>query len=265
MESDAVPGYTTLTTPEGETYYVNNETGESRWERPPPAHPRKPIEGPPTQAPTPTLTGSTGPVWGGPDPDSRGDGVDLTIAKGAVVAIVISMVLPYVSVFGFGVTGIDMIGYMGEVLGDLDGISEELAGGDSDSCPYANDGECDEPWLCESGTDGSDCGAANSASDSIPLRGYMLLFGGLMFLFSPIVFLLTALLGGISVFSNGTLPKLIGKIHLGFFGIMMLLLVIGGSLLGDLIGEIGFSVFSFVGIGFWIGGLSGIGFIYEKS
>ena len=86
-----------------------------------------------------------------------------------------------------------------------------------------------------------------------------------MFLFSPIVFLLTALLGGISVFSNGTLPKLIGKIHLGFFGIMMLLLVIGGSLLGDLIGEIGFSVFSFVGIGFWIGGLSGIGFIYEKS
>jgi len=75
-------------------------------------------------------------------------------------------------------------------------------------------------------------------------------------------------LGGISVFSNGTLPKLIGKIHLGFFGIMLLLLVIGGSLLSDLAGEFDEfmpSILSFFGIGFWIGGLSGIGFIYEKS
>ena len=261
MSESPVPGYTTLTTPEGETYYVNNETGESRWDRPPPAHPPKP-----TEAPTPTLTGSTGPVWGGPDPDSQGGVVDLTIAKAAVVAIVISMVLPYVSVFGFGVTGIDMIGYMGDMLGELDGISEELGGG-ADSCPYANDGECDEGWLCEPGTDSTDCGRSGDDVD-VPIRGWMLILGGMMFLFSPIVFLLTALLGGISVFSNGTLPKLIGKIHLGFFGIMLLLLVIGGSLLSDLAGEFDEfmpSILSFFGIGFWIGGLSGIGFIYEKS
>ena len=150
-----------------------------------------------------------------------------------------------------------------DMLGELDGISEELGGG-ADSCPYANDGECDEGWLCEPGTDSTDCGGSGDDVD-VPIRGWMLILGGMMFLFSPIVFLLTALLGGISVFSNGTLPKLIGKIHLGFFGIMLLLLVIGGSLLSDLAGEIGFSVFSLFGIGFWIGGLSGIGFIYEKS
>ena len=262
MSESPVPGYTTLTTPEGETYYVNNETGESRWDRPPPAHPPKP-----TEAPTPTLTGSTGPVWGGPDPDSQGGVVDLTIAKAAVVAIVISMVLPYVSVFGFvEVSGLDMIVYMGDALDELDGISEEFGG--ADSCPYANDGECDEGtgW-CELGTDSTDCGRSGDDVD-VPIRGWMLILGSMMFLFSPIVFLLTALLGGISVFSNGTLPKLIGKIHLGFFGIMLLLLVIGGSLLSDLAGEFDEfmpSILSFFGIGFWIGGLSGIGFIYEKS
>jgi hypothetical protein len=31
-----------------------------------------------------------------------------------------------------------------------------------DSCPYANDGECDEPTYCHSGTDSTDCGGNDS-------------------------------------------------------------------------------------------------------
>ena len=228
-----MPGYTTLTTPEGETYYVNNQTGESRWDRPPPAH------FPPPAAPPPTLTGSTGPVGGGPGPDSRGDVVDLTIAKGAVAAIVVSLFLPYFSYFFLEVSGFEMIVYIAEMLAELFAIGDEVGGGGS--------------------------GAGGGGPPGLGPRFSMLLLGGLMFLFSPIVFLLTALVGGISVFSNGTLPKLIGKIHLGYFGIMLILLFIGGTLLGDLTGEIGFSMFSVLGIGFWIGGLSGIGFIYDNS
>jgi len=36
----------------------------------------------------------------------------------------------------------------------------------SNSCLLANDGECDEPWLCASGTDSSDCSTTSSSSAS---------------------------------------------------------------------------------------------------
>ena len=41
-------------------------------------------------------------------------------------------------------------------LGSLGGLGGALAG--PDSCEYANDGECDEPNLCDVGTDTTDCG-----------------------------------------------------------------------------------------------------------
>jgi len=41
-------------------------------------------------------------------------------------------------------------------------------GGCDDSCTYANDGECDEPFLCPNGSDTSDCrpGTGGGCSDT---------------------------------------------------------------------------------------------------
>jgi C1A family cysteine protease len=36
-----------------------------------------------------------------------------------------------------------------------------------DSCPYANDGECDEPTYCQSGTDSTDCNAAPTPAPTL--------------------------------------------------------------------------------------------------
>ena len=40
----------------------------------------------------------------------------------------------------------------------FDGCNQCAVGNSTaDSCHFAFDGECDEPWLCDTGTDGSDC------------------------------------------------------------------------------------------------------------
>tara|TARA_Y100000758_G_scaffold247849_1_gene183885 strand:+ start:102 stop:881 length:780 start_codon:yes stop_codon:yes gene_type:complete len=259
MGQSSIPGYTIYETYDGETYYVNDETGESQWERPPPSHPPKP---PPPREKS-TLTGSAGAPWSGPGAETAVfPNTDLTIAKGAVVAIVVSLFLPYISIGGFGVSGIDMLEYWGEMA---EAISE-FEGGDDNSCAYANDGVCDEPWICESGTDENDCGGSSQADvPEVPVRGYMLMIGAVMVMFSPIVFLLSAIVGGITAFSGDRPPKLIGKLHLVYFGTLMLMLMMGGTILDDLIGEFGFSVISVIGVGLWIGGLAGIGFVYEKT
>ena len=260
MGQSLISGYTTYETDDGETYYVNDETGESQWERPPPIHPPKP---PPPEK-RPTLTGSAGPVWQG-----RGDAgpvpeINLTIAKGTVAVIVVSLFLPYLSIAGFGVSGFDMLEYWGEMA---EAISEfDIP--DDDTCPYANDGECDEPFLCETGTDGDDCGGSGDSGSSdpdLPVRAYMLMVGAILVMISPIAFLLSAIAGGITVISGERLPKLIGKLHLTYFATMMLMLIIGGSVLDDILGEVGFSVISVIGIGMWTGGLAGIGFVYERN
>jgi hypothetical protein len=42
------------------------------------------------------------------------------------------------------------------------------SGGKGDSCRYANDGECDEPDLCEQGTDTSDCRRSQKPTRDYP-------------------------------------------------------------------------------------------------
>ena len=43
-----------------------------------------------------------------------------------------------------------------------------------------------------------------------------------------------------------------------------MLLLIGGTILDDVFGDLGFSIIDTIGIGIWIGALSGLGLIYEK-
>jgi len=211
----------------------------------------------------------------------REDGAqsDLNIAKGAVIAIVLSLFLPYLSMGGitpsdyhFRLSGIQMIGYWGEIAQVISEFNPaEL---EAETCPYADDGECDEPFLCAEGTDGNDCGSSSGSSlpaeaESVPLRSYMLMLGALMVMVSPLVFLLSAIVGGVFTFSSGVLPKTLGKLHLGFFVVMILMIMIGGTIMSDIFAdnepELPSSMLGFTGIGIWIGGLSGIGFFYDRD
>jgi hypothetical protein len=212
--------------------------------------------------------------WSAPDPGDKNQ-LDLNIAKGAVIAIALSLFLPYISIGiespegdEFKVSGIEMIEYWGEIAQVISEFNP--AESEAETCPYANDGECDEPYYCAEGTDGNDCGSSSGSSlPAVPLRAYMLMLGALMVMVSPLIFLLSAIVGGVFTFSSGVLPKTLGKLHLGFFVVMILMIMIGGTIMSDIFAsnEPGMpsSMLGFTGIGIWIGGLSGIGFVYESE
>ena len=134
--------------------------------------------------------------------------------------IVLSLVLPYVSVLGFGITGIDMLGYMGEAFEGADALSE--------------DGD-------DSGGDDMDLG----------FKGTMFLVAAAMMVFSPLVYLLSAIAGGILIGMNKS-PKIPAIIHLGYFGLFIIAASIGTI---DIFDE-SLSVIGFVGIGFYVGSLA---------
>jgi hypothetical protein len=183
----------------------------------------------------------------------REDGAqsDLNIAKGAVIAIVLSLFLPYISAgppvgYGINISGIEMIEYWGE-------ITQVISEFDPNSGEFTGDWTGDSPEA------------------DVPLRAYMLMLGAFLLLFSPLVFLLSAIIGGVSAFSRGVLPKTLGKLHLGFFIAMTLMIMIGGTIMSDFFAEFSnepgmpSSSLGFIGIGYWISGLSGIGFFYERE
>ena len=134
--------------------------------------------------------------------------------------IVISLVLPYISILGFGITGIDMLGYMGEAFEGADALSE--------------DGD-------DSGGDDMDLG----------FKGTMFLVAAAMMVFSPLVYLLSAIAGGILIGMNKS-PKIPAIIHLGYFGLFIIAASIGTI---DIFDE-SLSVIGFVGIGFYVGSLA---------
>ena len=206
-----------------------------------------------------------------PEKEEPKIGPDLKFAKGAIFLMFVSLFLPYITFGGIvEISGIEIISEafeIGEAIMEID--PDELAGTGGE-CPYANDGECDEPWLCEEGTDGNDCGTSDSGGGGgldldVPYRYYMILIGSIMVLISPFFIILSGILSSVTVFSGGKLPKILGSIHLAFFALLFLMLAIGGTVLDDLIGEVGTSLVEFMGFGLWVGGLSGIGLIYENS
>ena len=93
----------------------------------------------------------------------------------------------------------------------------------------------------------------------------MILIGSIMVLISPFFFLLSSIISSVTVFSGQKLPKIMGWVHLGFFIIMFLMLAIGETVLDEWLGDVGFSIVELLGVGIWLGGLSSIGLIYEKS
>ena len=165
--------------------------------------------------------------------------LNLDGAKVASILIILSLFLPYMS-YDIGVngeavevTGFEMIEGFFEIFDDI-----------SNSDPSLNAVLQEIDQLQE---------IPVRDDLDIPLRIYILLIGILMFCLSPVLFALSSIIGGyISRKHIPALPKNLGKIHLGFFIIMILMLLIGLD-----------RIPKFLGIGVWLGGLSSIGYIIE--
>ena len=177
------------------------------------------------------------------------DKPNLNGAKVASIIIFLSILVPYIS-FDINDTGDPEL--------DLTGV------------------EIIETWfeLFEAIMEVSDSGLDTEGSESpsgsldMPLRVYVLLIGAFMLLLSPILFAFSSIIGGFFSFSGMGLPKTLGKIHLGFFIIMILMLFIGGSIIfSEIPDEEGMpsSMLDFLGIGVWLGGLSSIGYFIEMK
>ncbi|MDC0155582.1 hypothetical protein OAJ13_00795 [Euryarchaeota archaeon] len=177
------------------------------------------------------------------------DKPNLNGAKVASIIIFLSILVPYIS-FDINDTGDPEL--------DLTGV------------------EIIETWfeLFEAIMEVSDSGLDTEGSESpsgsldMPLRVYVLLIGAFMLLLSPILFAFSSIIGGFFSFSGMGLPKTLGKIHLGFFIIMILMLLIGGSIIfSEIPDEEGMpsSMLDFLGIGVWLGGLSSIGYFIEMK
>ncbi|MFL2971593.1 MAG: WW domain-containing protein [Candidatus Thalassarchaeaceae archaeon] len=242
MKPDPVPGYSIHESNTGDYYYVNKRTGESQWERPPPDHTQSP------HPPMPTPVGQTLPSISGSMPTLFNNQIEeervpnLMVAKGAIALIIVSIFLPYVSLGGLvEVTGLDIIV---DTIEFLDAISE-----------------VDAEEFEDSGSGSADSGEGVD----VPFRYFMLVIGGIMILFSPWFFVLSAIISSVVVFSGQKTPKIMGWIHLGFFITMFLMLAIGETVLDEWAGDLGFSIIDLLGIGIWLGGLSSIGLIYENS
>ena len=177
------------------------------------------------------------------------DTPNLNGAKVASIIIFLSILVPYIS-FDINDTGDPEL--------DLTGV------------------EIIESWfelfgfIMEVSDSGIDAEGSESPSGDLdmPLRVYVLLIGALMLLLSPILFAFSSFIGGFLSFSGMGLPKTLGKIHLGFFIIMILMLLIGGSIIfSEMPDEEGMpsSMLDFLGIGVWLGGLSSIGYFIEMK
>ena len=146
-----------------------------------------------------------------------------------VALILVSLFMPYISVLGFGVSGFELMGLSGELLG---AISED--GGE-----VAED------------TDSDDFG-------DLGTTGIALAIGVIMFVFSPFLFMLSAIISGIILLMKRS-PKVVGIIHLSYTCLFILACIIVGDP-----ADLGITVFSFIGFGFYLGGF-GSGLLMIKK
>jgi hypothetical protein len=141
--------------------------------------------------------------------------------------IVFSMLMPYVALGPFSINGFEIMGGVAEIISmGSDASSEDL----EDS--------------------GSDLG----------FTGMMMAIAGIMFALSPFLYLLSAIIAGILLITKKR-PKVLGIIHLAYFGVFMICALLGTVDAGEL-GS--FSLIDFVGIGFYIGSLGAGLFFVEK-
>ena len=149
--------------------------------------------------------------------------------------IIFSIFMPYVSILGFDVTGMDMISFMGDSP-----FAEEAEEGCLDS--YGNEVDCDD-------TD-DDSSSSNMESDELAL--VIALF---MLFFSPLVFLLVAVISAIILGVGGS-SRVMGTLHLTYAIIFVICGLLSPSALG-------ISIFDFIGFGFYMGALAGLFLVVE--
>jgi len=136
-------------------------------------------------------------------------------------AIILSIFLPYISILGFEVTGLELMEFITEAASMVD----------------------------------SEGGGEGGSDDGDGMPGGALMIAIMMLAFSPFFY---CLMGLLSIFAMlfGKHPLIFGILHLFYFGIFMLCSIISTVDLG-ILGS--YSVHGdLTGIGFYIGGLAGI-------
>jgi len=146
-----------------------------------------------------------------------------------VGAIILGLLLPFVSVLGFGMSGFQMMGLIAETMDDFSGAD---SGDDFDD---------EEPDL--------------------GFGGWMMVVAGIMFALSPFIYLLSGIISGI-LLAMKKRPKLMGIIHLSYFGVIMISATLASMALPSELD--GFSLTSFLGFGFYMSSLGAALFFVDK-
>jgi|GEM_PF-1514534 len=138
--------------------------------------------------------------------------------------IFFSILMPYLSVLGFSVSGLDLLGLIGEAIE----ASSDLGG--------------------ESGGGGGGEGGGDSGFD---FGITMFVIAAAMLVLSPIVYVLSAIIASVLIATKKN-TKVLAIIHFVYFGLFLIASVLGTV---DLFEE-DLSILGFVGIGFYIGSLA---------
>ncbi len=138
--------------------------------------------------------------------------------------IFLSLLMPYVSIFGVGISGGELIGFIGDALEAASELDGDSSGDD--------------------GGGGEDLG--------IGFGGYMFFIAAAMLVLSPIVYLLSAIVACVLIATKKGAIKILAFIHFGYFGLFILASVFGTL---DFFDE-SFSVLGFASIGFYMASLA---------
>ncbi len=144
--------------------------------------------------------------------------------------IVLGLVLPFIALGPFSVSGFEIMGAVAEIMDDF-------SGGDS-------------------GVDDLE----ESDDADLGFTGIMMVVAAIMFGISPFIYLLSAIISGILLLMKKS-PKLMGILHVSYFGVLMV-----SAFLGTVdAGEFGsFSLIDFLGFGFYMSSLGAALFFVDK-
>ena len=136
----------------------------------------------------------------------------------AVALIIVSLFLPYISIFGESVSGFEMMGVVGEIA--------------------------------DMGSDDSGDGSGDSGdSADVPIEFVFFGIAALMVGLSPFVFLISAIISSI-VLGSGKSPKVMGILHMGY-AIIFLIVAAIGTIDAGILGS--WSMYDLTGFGFYVG------------
>lgn len=141
--------------------------------------------------------------------------------------IILGIFLPFIALGPFSISGFEIMGAVAEIMNDF-------SGGDS-----VDDLDDDS---------------------SLGFTGVMLTISAIMFALSPFFYVLSGIITAILLVTKKS-PKLMGIIHISYFGILMIC-----AFLGTIdAGEFGsFSLIDFLGIGFYMSSLGSALFFIDK-